>query len=274
MPSSKGRRSGFTLIELLVVIAIIAILAAILFPVFAQARAKARAASCVSNEKQIGLAFMMYIQDYDELFPYCDPFVGNNFTPPYPITAPDGRQYAGVVTWPLQIYPYIKNGGNGGGASVYTCLEDPDSKVNFDGNKKPVYADGDNFQIPFPMSIYSNQSVTLGWNSPPIAQAKLNFPSSTYLAGDASYNATVGFGDNGTDSFYERSLINRSRLAKPGCPGYQHIGGLSLLTPGSDPRLCARHSQGNNYIFTDGHVKWQNVMSIKSKNANLDRTED
>src|SRR5215831_15668994 len=70
-PSHRsGRRNAFTLIELLVVIAIIAILAAILFPVFAQAREKARAISCLSNTKQLGLAVMMYVQDYDETYPW------------------------------------------------------------------------------------------------------------------------------------------------------------------------------------------------------------
>src|SRR3954470_7665757 len=66
------RIQAFTLIELLVVIAIIAILAAILFPVFAQARGKARQAACLSNEKQIGNAIMMYVQDYDEKLPACN----------------------------------------------------------------------------------------------------------------------------------------------------------------------------------------------------------
>ncbi len=66
-----SKKKGFTLIELLVVIAIIAILAAILFPVFAKAREKARQATCLSNEKQIGLATMQYVQDYDEVYPMC-----------------------------------------------------------------------------------------------------------------------------------------------------------------------------------------------------------
>src|SRR6059058_5661635 len=75
------RRIGFTLIELLVVIAIIAILAAILFPVFAQARDKARSAACLSNLKQMGTAWMMYTQDYDELFPKANPGNPNNEGP-------------------------------------------------------------------------------------------------------------------------------------------------------------------------------------------------
>src|SRR5262252_1239896 len=99
MQSYRSKRSGFTLIELLVVIAIIAILAAILFPVFAQAREKARAISCLSNVKEIGLGMLMYVQDYDEKYPY------NQYYLPATDTAPQTR-----ITWADMIFPYIKNG--------------------------------------------------------------------------------------------------------------------------------------------------------------------
>jgi len=86
-------RKGFTLIELLVVIAIIAILAAILFPVFARAREKARQTSCLSNEKQLGLAFMMYAQDYDETL----------------VPLANGGYGVARHEWYKIIEPYVKN---------------------------------------------------------------------------------------------------------------------------------------------------------------------
>src|SRR5213596_1298043 len=98
-------RGGFTLIELLVVIAIIAILAAILFPVFAQAREKARQTSCLNNVKQIGTGYMMYLQDYDETFP---PHVTER-------TAPAGTPDTAVDRYPYsyrsKLAPYTKNYG-------------------------------------------------------------------------------------------------------------------------------------------------------------------
>ena len=95
--------AGFTLIELLVVIAIIAILSAILFPVFAKAREKARQISCLSNEKQLGLGFMQYTQDNDEQMP--------------PGSIPTAGQSDGAG-WAGQIYPYVKSTG------VYKCPDD------------------------------------------------------------------------------------------------------------------------------------------------------
>ena len=116
-------RKGFTLIELLVVIAIISILAAILFPVFAQARERARMASCLSNGKQIGLAAMMYAQDYDDTLPEtgfnmpCHDANGNN----------SDNHWSGVYAWPLAIYPYTKN------YQFLSCPSDP-NRSSFNKN--------------------------------------------------------------------------------------------------------------------------------------------
>src|SRR5690554_5460678 len=117
----KVRKSAFTLIELLVVIAIIAILAAILFPVFARARESARRASCMSNLKQIGLGVMMYVQDYDEKYPMCFD------------TAPNKGDWGTFLT------PYVKN------TQVYIC---PSSSIssytsgNYGANRA-MLVDGD-----------------------------------------------------------------------------------------------------------------------------------
>lgn len=111
LPDNRPFARGFTLIELLVVIAIISILAAILFPVFAQAREKARAIACLSNMKQIGTALQMYVQDNDErIFFRANCTFGRSGTIPY--TADNSNR------WWNQVMPYLKS------ASVFTCPSD------------------------------------------------------------------------------------------------------------------------------------------------------
>lgn len=108
------QRRGFTLIELLVVIAIIAILAAILFPVFARAREKARQSSCLSNMKQLALAAMQYAQDYDERWH------PHYYAAPVALPQPDGGSPTTALTWAHVSYPYINN------TQVFLCPSNPE----------------------------------------------------------------------------------------------------------------------------------------------------
>jgi prepilin-type N-terminal cleavage/methylation domain-containing protein/prepilin-type processing-associated H-X9-DG protein len=129
---SRVKLQGFTLIELLVVIAIIAILASILFPVFAQARAKARQTSCLSNMKQIMLAELQYVQDYDETHTYV-------------------FGQAPLYAWHQQLEPYIKN------RQIFTCPSD-----TYDRGARAKNPDGSDI-VPNVAPAVVSYSLTLPW---------------------------------------------------------------------------------------------------------------
>ena len=168
------KQSGFTLIELLVVIAIIAILAAILFPVFARARENARKANCQSNLKQIGTAARMYAQDYDE----------TNTLLWYDMDG-SGDQTADVdYTWRTALYPYVKNAG------LFQCTSKKMTStfvVGFDQGKNGGYG-------------LNAVHWATGNPVPPYGQADsaVEYPSSTILAGET--NGGESFANDGANT--------------------------------------------------------------------------
>ncbi|MCD6361536.1 MAG: DUF1559 domain-containing protein [Armatimonadetes bacterium] len=136
-------RRGFTLIELLVVIAIIAILAAILFPVFAKAREKARQSSCLSNIKQLSLGMLMYMSDYDGRFPRGDSYAwGDGHYPSQPYGA-----------WADQVQPYIKN------VQIYVCPSDSSADCISAAN-----AGSHTYGSDYLAGSYPNQKLSYGYN--------------------------------------------------------------------------------------------------------------
>ncbi|RYG58371.1 DUF1559 domain-containing protein [bacterium] len=229
------RQSGFTLIELLVVIAIIAILAAILFPVFGRARENARRSSCQSNLKQIGLGMMQYTQDYDEYFPLSVISLtasGSQTNPPV----------GGVpIGWADAVQPYLKS------TQIYQCPSEAIPPVN-DANATG-YTD-----------YFLNKNA--GTGDQPLAA--LNNPVVSIL-----------IGEGGSPTTGSPNLHSNARYRSNGCnAGGDPAGGVPYLNrnegtcggPGLATNLAGggiRHFDGANYAFADGHVKW-----LRNRNNN------
>jgi prepilin-type N-terminal cleavage/methylation domain-containing protein/prepilin-type processing-associated H-X9-DG protein len=264
----NGTKRGFTLIELLVVIAIIAILAAILFPVFAQAREKARAISCLSNMKQLGLSELMYNQDYDE-----------KYTP--------GVQSNGLgAGWAGQVYPYVKSVG------LFKCPDDSSSEpqasatlVSYGINRNTaVYNGGGTGADGSPLSAFSApaKSVLLfevvnstGYTitSPSVAGAGPQAQGDDYDnnslqgwaggspsgCGQGSQYDMVGYNDSTTQTTpklaYATGQLFNSLTPANGGTYYTPTNGSTIAGP-------ARHNSGANYVMCDGHAKFMQPGAV------------
>jgi prepilin-type N-terminal cleavage/methylation domain-containing protein/prepilin-type processing-associated H-X9-DG protein len=273
------RNKGFTLIELLVVIAIIAILAAILFPVFAQARDKARSTQCLSNLKQVGLGFMQYVQDYDE-----------NFSPSRFATDPNDNG-ARFNPWTISIDPYVKN------VQIFACPSDITSAdldatgwfwcpanllttvngVKRDRNDRSmaVIAGPEQGQ---PVGPSPGGVMTTNWGA---NLASIERPAGTimvmerYDVASVCYPSSVHFHD--CDDY----LSNLNGSVSGTCsaaylPSIQANLKVQILSEygllkstGQTTSDKAYHAGGFNATFTDGHSKWKKWRQTFSSQGNL-----
>jgi prepilin-type N-terminal cleavage/methylation domain-containing protein/prepilin-type processing-associated H-X9-DG protein len=233
---SPGKNGAFTLIELLVVIAIIAILAAILFPVFAQAREKARQTACLSNCRQLSLAIMQYAQDYDEDMPFT-------------INGPNNGSSTSYITWDEAFQPYIKNGSpDVNVASVYVCPSAKNAKIPSNG----TYA----------VSYITNGSVmrtNTNGATAPYSLSRFQEPSSTIAMGETDFAPT---GTGSKTNYQSFQLCNGTKPMTPA-----EIDEPAPVGQAKSRLAWNRHNGGANYVFVDGHAKWFDLKQATSPNA-------
>jgi prepilin-type N-terminal cleavage/methylation domain-containing protein/prepilin-type processing-associated H-X9-DG protein len=240
------RRRGFTLIELLVVIAIIAILAAILFPVFAKAREKARTAACQSNNKQLGLALGMYAQDYDERLTHCRVRTGAF-----------GAVNLGFFTWTELTQPYTKN------RQIYYCPSKSPTRaqvgVNFSGATTDMVLDPDvcmNYRMTQASTAALNDLPSL-WGGAGVSEAQMRNPAGTIHVFDTGPITTATM-NLAPDDWIEGTNGNTGGYGRfPQVPP----GGYPSWT--TDPwRPAPRHTAGAICLYLDGHVKWSKLDAM------------
>jgi prepilin-type N-terminal cleavage/methylation domain-containing protein/prepilin-type processing-associated H-X9-DG protein len=222
-----GARRGFTLIELLVVIAIIAILAAILFPVFAQARERARSISCISNTKQIATGVIMYNSDYD----------GTYFNAPWPGPGgADGLTPSISIFWTEALMPYIKNTG------VFAC---PSAQGTTGTSNWPAV----NYKIQYGLNeqLLARQGAGAITN-----EAVLNAPADIGLIADTwtNPNGSGGYtwGSFGCPADLDGNGRNEWYWCSSDVTSFWYYG-------------VPRHFNGINVVYADGHAKFSGPRS-------------
>ena len=217
LPLAGKRRPAFTLIELLVVIAIIAILAAILFPVFARARENARRSSCMSNLKQIGLGLLQYAQDYDERLP-------------------SGTDSGRGKGWAGSSLPYIKS------QQIFVCPSDTTPV----GNPVISYAYNSAIPLVFPSNPAWNGPALAAFNASSLTVMVFEVTNVTWLPATDIANPYSPVGDGYTSG---------NDIQPAGARYATGYMAANNGTPGSYDAPTGRHLETSNYLFVDGHVK-------------------
>lgn len=269
--SRSGRHpSAFTLIELLIVIAIISLLAAILFPVFARACEKSRQTACLSNQRQLSLAILQYVQDNDETFPNgvnVNVSPVNSSSANQPWSSQSGRLWP-AVGWDGQCFPYIKS------AAVSHCLSDTTQAAP--GNNVASYGYNFNFVLPLDYPEDDDDPPPAG-----ILLSSLSAPAKTvllfevggvtanlFLPREGADNGLSGVNfsaaGNGLDNRLYAQKDWTTSIANQYATGY--LGGRPPFDPTAtqftDP--VGRHNEGSNFLLGDGHAKWMRGAAVSS----------
>lgn len=218
MARSRRCRRAFTLIELLVVIAIIAILAAILFPVFARARESARAISCASNLKQIGLGFALYIDDTNGVYPLAASTIAWD----------DVDASKGTAPWMQQIYAYTKN------RQIYKCASDSETDYSYFMSARAAY-------------------IAAGMVGAATDERRIQYPSAFVIAGD-----TMGFQIIDADKDdYSSNCVGGEANGTPFKEWQRHNGGQNLLFADGHVKKITTYSPNAMTFRYDSMSRWQ-----------------